>query len=264
MAQGSGNAQNGNIRKRHQKRQQARIRAMKRRRITFFCLLTVLAVLIIMLFTPLFNISHVVVEGSSRISTEEIQALVGDVSHENLFRFGTKRLKNEILKIPYADGCEIRKSVFPSAITVVIEEAQPFGYLLYGESYVIIDKSMKVLEIVSVMAEAMPELTGITITEAVPGAALKTDNDELCARIAECIQCISDTGMSSDITVISFGDISSITFNYQNRLDVICGSDLDFRKKLGLFREAVNSSRLTENSRGTIDLSITGKAIYTP
>ena len=63
---------------------------------------------------------------------------------------------------------------------------------------------------------------------------------------------------------ISVADISNISFNYEDRIDAICGSSVDLSKKLGFFKSAVNSNRLTENSRGTIDLTTIGKAIYTP
>ena len=66
------------------------------------------------------------------------------------------------------------------------------------------------------------------------------------------------------VTYISFEDMTNITFNYQSRLDVICGTHIDFQRKLSLFKEAVNSNKLTQNSRGTINLATTGKAIYTP
>ena len=79
-----------------------------------------------------------------------------------------------------------------------------------------------------------------------------------------CIENMEKAGIIADITVMSFEDMTNITFNYQNRLDVICGTHIDFQRKLALFKEAVNSNKLTENSRGTINLSTTGKAIYTP
>ena len=72
------------------------------------------------------------------------------------------------------------------------------------------------------------------------------------------------TDIIKGVTVISFEDVTNITFNYENRLDVICGTYIDFRRKLSLFKEAINSNKLTENSKGTINLSTTGKAIYTP
>ena len=63
---------------------------------------------------------------------------------------------------------------------------------------------------------------------------------------------------------ISFYKTNYISFNYENRLSVICGSSIDFSEKIALFEEAVKSNRLDENARGTMDLTNTGKAVYTP
>ena len=68
----------------------------------------------------------------------------------------------------------------------------------------------------------------------------------------------------SGITKIDFTDLENITFNYENRIDGICGPYVDFSRKLSLFREAITSNKLTEHSRGTINLSRTGRAVYTP
>ena len=79
-----------------------------------------------------------------------------------------------------------------------------------------------------------------------------------------CIGNLEKADIIKDVTFISFEDMTNITFNYQSRLDVICGTHIDFQRKLSLFKEAVNSNKLTQNSRGTINLATTGKAIYTP
>ena len=79
-----------------------------------------------------------------------------------------------------------------------------------------------------------------------------------------CLEEMKKIGILGGVRTISVADAGNITFNYEDRLDAICGSSVDLEKKLGYFKSAANSNRLTENSRGTIDLTTTGKAIYSP
>ena len=70
--------------------------------------------------------------------------------------------------------------------------------------------------------------------------------------------------MSDKIKNIDVTDPESISFDYENRLRVICGSSIDFEDKISLFEEVMKSNRIASNARGTIDLSIAGKAVHTP
>ncbi|MBR4173052.1 MAG: hypothetical protein IKR46_01615, partial [Clostridia bacterium] len=96
------------------------------------------------------------------------------------------------------------------------------------------------------------------------GETVAFKDSEVQKTVMSCIENMDKAGILEGVTAMSFADMTNITFNYQNRLDVICGTHIDFQRKLALFKEAVNSYKLTENSRGTINLSTTGKAIYTP
>lgn len=72
------------------------------------------------------------------------------------------------------------------------------------------------------------------------------------------------TGILDKVIEINVTDVTDITMNYDNRITVQCGTQLDLERKIRLFRETVMSNSLTENARGTMDLSESGKAIYTP
>lgn len=252
------------IRIRHVKRQKQRNRMMKRRRIIFFTVLGLIVISVVLFFTPLFNIKNVSVTGNQRVDTVQIKQVVGSVEEDNLFILNEKKIIKNIKTIPYVDEASIKKKIFPVGINVKIIECVPVGYILYNNSYVVIDKNMKVLEISENAMEGIAEISGILISAANEGAVLTVDDADKLNAIIECFTTFYENEMISKIGKISFDDIDNITFNYENRLDVLCGSTLDFSKKIGMFQKAVTSSKLTENSRGTIDISVSGKAIYTP
>ena len=253
-----------NIRIRHSKRQKQRKKVMKRRRIIFFSILGIILFCIIVFFTPLFNIKHINITGNAKIETAQIKQIIGSVEEENLFRLNTKKIVKNIKTIPYVDDVSIRKKIFPVGINVEVLECIPVGYIQNNESYIFLDKNFKVLEITDAPQENVAQILGVVATSSTEGAVITTDDAQKLVTVSEIFARLIDEDISSKIGTISFEDMNNITFTYENRLDVICGSEIDFSKKIGMFKKAVSSSKLTENSRGTIDISISGKAIYTP
>lgn len=253
-----------NIRIRHSKRQKQRKMMMKRRRIIFFSTVGLILLSIILFFTPLFNIKNINITGNSKVETAEIKQIIGSVEEENLFRLRSKKIIADIKTVPYVEDVSIKKRIFPVGINVEVIECIPVGYIQNNESYIIFDKTFKVLEITDAPLENVTEMLGIAVTSSQEGAVMTTDDSEKLSEISQVCARLIDEEIISKIGTINFEDMNNIKFTYENRLDVICGSVVDFSKKIGMFKKAVASSKLTENSRGTIDISISGKAIYTP
>ena len=252
------------IRLRHVQRQKKRKKIQKRRRITLYCVILLFVLMIVLFFTPLFNIKNIQINGNNMVDTAVIKQAVGSIEEDNLFRLRKKKIISNIKTIPYIDDVQIKKVIFPTGIKVNVVECQPIGYVISNDQYVILDKNMKVLEVRADAMEGICEIQGMEVTSVSEGALLATDDPDKLKSVIDCISELIGQELISGVGAINFSDMSSITFNYENRLDVICGSNIDFAKKIGMFKKAVNSSKLTENSRGTIDISVSGKAIYTP
>lgn len=257
-------ASDENFKARQKKRRQKRIREQKIRRFIFFTVLTLIVVLSVMLFTPIFNIKTINVSGNSRISSEQITAQTEYVTGKNLFRLSKRGVRKKLSEIAYINKSTVKKHIFPPSVSIEIEECVPVCQISYGETYIIIDAVGKVLEKSPEIREQIPVAEGMTVTSANEGEVIVLKDEETQKIILTCIGYMQKADIIKDITTMSFTDMTNISFNYQNRLDVICGTHIDFRRKLALLKEAVNSSKLNENSRGTINLSTTGKAIYTP
>lgn len=253
-----------NIQARHDKRRQKRIREQKIRRCIFFTVLALIAVLIVMFFTPLFNIKTVAVTGNEKLTAEEISAQIGDITGRNLFSTRKRTIKRNLYDMAYIDEVAVKKKPFPPTVIVEVLECKPTVQINYVDSFIVIDSTGKILERLPERLEGVPVAEGISVTSANVGEMIAFKDEEVQKIIMSCIGYMEKADIIKDITVMSFADMTNITFNYQSRLDAICGTHIDFQRKLALFKEAVNSNKLTQNSRGTINLSTTGKAIYTP
>lgn len=237
---------------------------MKIRRTVFFTVLGLIVLFIVLFFTPIFNIRSVEIVGNEKIETSEIMECIGSVEGKNLFRTGTSSMRKKLLKMPYAEDVKIKKSAFRSKIVISLTEADEAASIAGGDGYVIIDSEAKVLAEVTEKPQNIPEVTGIGISGISVGNTLKTEDEEKFNAVITCLSEMKRIDILSGVKSISVADTANITFNYEDRLDAICGSVVDLSKKLKFFKSAVNSNRLIESARGTIDLTTTGKAIYTP
>lgn len=257
-------AKEKSIQARHDLRRQKRIREQKIRRYTFFTVLGIIAILIVMFLTPLFNIKTVNVVGISKVTQEQIFTEIGDYTGRNLFSARSRSIKKKISNIAYIEKAAVKKKPFPPTLTVEVTERIPAVQIAYAEAYIVIDKDGIILEKVAEKLEGIAVCEGLKVTSANEGEYISLKEEDTQKIVMSCIGNLKKADIIKDVTHISFEDMTNITFNYQSRLDVICGTHIDFQRKLSLFKEAVNSNKLTQNSRGTINLATTGKAIYTP
>lgn len=252
------------IQKRHSRRRKKRILMMKIRRTVFFTVLGLIVLFIVLFYTPIFNIRSVEVLGNNKVETSVIMESIGPTEGKNLFRTGTSAMKKELLKMPYIENVKIKKSALRSKLVISVTEAEDAATIAGGAGYIIIDTEAKVLAETAEKPQNIPEVTGLSISNISIGSQLKIEEKEKFDVMVACLAEMKRIGILSGVKSISVADIANITFNYEDRLDAVCGSSVDLSKKLGFFKSAVNSNRLTETSRGTIDLTTTGKAIYTP
>ena len=251
------------LQKRHAKRLRKKRRLKFIRKTVFYSVIAIILLIILVFCTPLFHIRNVTIEGNNIVATEDLESSFSNIIGKNLF--STK--KKDIIKIlpdnAYIDDVSLKKHIFSSTLTVNIIECQPAGYIFYSNKYVTIDSSGKILEITEVEPE-FAAISGLELTSAVEGEQISIGDADNLNIALSVIGLFEQSDMLPSITTISFEDFDNITFNYENRLDGICGPYVDFQRKINLFKEAITSNKLTENSHGTINLTNSGKAIYTP
>lgn len=253
----------GDISERHIKRQKKRRRLTVFGRIVFFLLFVTAAAVIVTFFTPVFNMREITVEGNAKVDTQTIIAKMGVTEGENLFKINLSQLEKSLETIAYIDEINVKRVLFPPSLNISVTESEPKACVSIGGNYVLIDKKCKVLEECGGKAEKLPEIVGLNLQKYSIGSKLDIDESEKSDIIVLCIDKIDELGLIADVDSISVDDTNRITFKYQNRLTVICGSELELEYKLAYFGSIVQN-RLEENARGTIDLSTKGKAVYTP
>lgn len=232
------------------------------RRTRALLILLVIAIIAVMFLTPFFNIRSVNITGTEKVTSEQTDGISVTVVGQNLFTLNKGKLKENYKTIPYVKDVNIRKRLIPPIVTVEVTECVPMAYVVTAGGFVVIDDNCKILEIAMQPPSGICQIVGVSPKNPVAGQKIDIDETEKSDIIVLCTQNLSRFG--NKINSINIADINNISFNYENRLSVICGSSIDFSEKIALFEEAVKSNRLDENARGTMDLTNTGKAVYTP
>lgn len=251
------------IQKRHTKRQQKRIRAKKIRRMIFYTSLVTVLLCIIIFFTPLLSIRSINVSGNFRIESTELYQSLDIYTSQNLFLTRKGNVRKRILAFPYVESVSVKKKLFPPSLEIELQERESICVIPYNNAYAYIDGSGRILELAD-RRNDLCEINGLRLTSANPGETISLDDNSGLKTVLQALSAFKKSGLMSGITKIDFSDLENITFNYENRIDGVCGPYVDFSRKLSLFREAITSNKLTEHSRGTINLSRTGRAVYTP
>lgn len=249
----------------YQKKQKQRRMKKKRQRAALLFVFFSLTVVILLFMTPIFNIRSISAVGNDIVSEAEITDLLKPLVGQNLLKTGNAEIRKILKTIPYINTVETQKRLFPPSVEIVVTEYTPAALARTEGKTLILNSSLHVLsDSDDTLYYKLPILTGIEVRNCEVGEDIVLSHDEKTAALAEALRAIESTKMLDKIIEIDITNLTYITMNYDDRIDVYCGSSLDLGRKMRLLAEAVSSSTLTENSKGTIDLSETGKAVYTP
>lgn len=123
-----------------------------------------IAVILCAMYSPLFAIKTIEVEGNHLIGKKEIISLSQIQTQENTFAVSKNRVKKKIKENAYIEEVNMIRKL-PSTIILQIQERNPAYLLEYAGSYVYVDKQGYLLEINSEKLE-LPILQGaVTQTE---------------------------------------------------------------------------------------------------
>lgn len=248
-------------RKMEQERKQRRLRQKRIKAAAIFGLFLLAAVILIFM-TPVFNIRQITLEGNSSVTKEQIQEKVGDLIGKNLFATTSGNIEARVKEIPQVSSADAAKKLFPPSIKLSITECSPAAYLLSGNKIIVIDSNLKILDDSnSFNTDVIPSISGISIPSYTLNTRLSSDSAEKEDILSTMLKSFESTGLLSSVSYISLDDLTNIKFNYNNKIEADCGSQLELERKIRMFAAAISSDSFDANTTGTIDLSVPGTAV---
>lgn len=252
-------SQERQIRERHMQRMKQRRRRQLITRGSVIAFLVAVAVLIIMFMTPFFNVRNLDISGNNRVDTNTIMDHLPNVVGESIFKVRDKDISSSLSGIIYIDQIHIEKNYFPASIAVEITEKQPSMAVLQGGIYTILDDESVILEQREDNEENIALLTYYHET-------FEDFKNDITAvdELRKFFDIMDRIGLRETVTKIDLLEYNEINFQYEGRINVICGSGVDMEQKLRLFKASINNPGITDNTHGEIDLSTAGKAMLRP
>ena len=198
-------------------------RKMLRRRIIASSILGLIVVLCVCLFTPIFGVSEITVEGNSTLTAEEIISTSGIHKGQNIFRMNTKKSEKKLESLPYVDDAKIVKK-FPAKIKIVIDESTEDIIIDTPNEFIVATIDGKVLYKTTDVTEVpVPIVQGITVTDAEPSKKIKASDEETKATNIEYIKCFFGSDYWSEIDVFDVSDPANFMMVMRSGMRVTFG-----------------------------------------
>lgn len=132
-------------RKRRQKREK-RFRILKSILKILLLFAIIVGILLFLFISPVFNIKNINVQGNNKINTEEIESLSKINMNENIFRFSSRQIEENVKENAYIDTVEVKRKI-PNTVKIIVIEREAKYQLEYGNAFVYIDGNGNILEI---------------------------------------------------------------------------------------------------------------------
>ncbi len=243
-------------------RKQERLKRQRLQALIWLVLAVIFAV-VFLFVTPIFNIKEVRLSGNNTVHKEVINEKIGYVVGANLFSTSSSKIEKKMCEIPQISDVEVRKHIFPTYLELFISESTPAAYLLAGSTTIVIDSDLRVIDDADIFnKDILPSISGVSVESYELNSPLNIKTEEKREILESLLKSLETMGHISKVTYISVDDLTSIKFNYDNRLEVHCGSQLELDRKIRMFSEVIKTSTIKDNSMGVIDVSVPGKTSY--
>ena len=234
-----------------------RIRAKNR----FFLTLVIIVFAVVCLFTPIFNISAINVEGNKILTDKAIIEASGIKKGENLFLADTKKGEKNINALGYVDNVEIKRKFF-SRILIDVTETTEAAYMTFSGNYVGIGADGKILSITKTgkLKPKKAVISGCALTGAVKGEFIECKKDKKTEAVKLVLGALSDNSLLSSVKKIDLTKLDSIKFILNSDTMITAGTLEQFDYKLKCLNAVLEE--LGEIRGGKVDISDPANVIY--
>lgn len=227
----------------------------------------VTAVVIIMSVTVLFGIQEIEVITEPEVPYTEQQIISScDVKcGQNLFLAPIEGASEQIMqKLPYIENCTVTRKL-PSKIVIRATAAEPSCMVRDASGrMLVVSTGMRTLEYAVSSGDALevPIIEGVLASASDVGDVVGSMDMNYFRVAVEMVRVFDENGLEFD--KITFSKGGNITAVYDGRIKLNIGTSANLEDKLQLAAVLINEGKITKHERGNLDLSIDGRATFTP
>ena len=218
----------------------------------FVSLLLSVGIVVTLFFAPVFNVVEIYAVGNDRIAEDYIIAAANVRLGDNVFATSVQRIISNVSAIPYVREANARR-IFPNRIRVWVSEAEPQANIAVDEFFAAIDERGMVLEILQHPYD-VPIIRGLNVDRLVPGERPVAYNSANFMVGLSLLSEIIANDLINNIVSIDVANLTQISMNFENRINVIIGdaNNLDYR--IMFFAHIM--STILPHEQGIIDMSL--------
>jgi cell division protein FtsQ len=171
---------------------------------SFVFVLFIFAV-ILFLLSPVFYIKNIEVEGNSKISSEQIKALLQINSTTNIFEESNNKVNAKLKENKYIEKADVRR-ILPSTLKVNVVEREVEYLLEYANSYAYTDKNGNILEVSANPVEGKVKIIGYSTKSLNEQEKLDESDIEKLNNVKSILQSAEQFEIRNKITSINIAD----------------------------------------------------------
>ncbi len=229
-------------------------RRRRKKSATFYALPIMLLMSVALAFFAykLLRIQTITVEGTTRYQTGEIIAASGLEIGASMLQIKPSQINGAIERsLSYIGDAQLRFEL-PETIILTVEEAEVIGSVYYGDGYLLLSDSYKILQTDSPTPDAQaPIISGIIPHEPKAGEPFLGQNEEDLPVLNNLFDAISRHEMPK-ITGIHLEDISNIYLTCEENNTILLGGPSDLNYKLEFVSEIMKRYRQEGTCTGLI------------
>ena len=223
-------------------------------------------VVLIFIVSIFLQVGSIEVTGNTHYTSQEVIQAAGIEEGDNLFFINRFTVMSRMFsRLPYVETASVTRYL-PNRVIIEVSESEALACVELEGQYWVIDRSCKILtQGTAADASSLITVRGLTPVNPTVGETLSTGSaDEGKADyLAEILDQLQERGIAGNVTRIDMTDLTNPKFDYLGRFTVELGPRGDTEYQFAKLLSAV--AQLTENDRGTIDLSLEGaRAVFSP
>ncbi len=222
--------------------------------------LTIIFILIILMFTPIFKIKEIKVSNNVRVDTETVIKVSGITEGDNIFRINKIRANHQLEKIPFVESVKIKRHI-PSKIEIVLNENTECAFIKFMGNYIGIDMNGKILEILqSDDGIDLPVVTGISLKSFTIGKKTAFDDTADNKVMFELLEHLQNNEIVEYVKAINFKKDGKLQLTLKDKTKVELGDSKKLKYKTAYLKAIL--AELGDTAGGVIELSDTDNVSY--
>lgn len=234
-------------------------RIRRRNRILLF--FAVIILVTVSLFTPIFGVSSIMVEGNKILSDEAVIKASGIVEGDNLFFADTDKSEKKINALGYVKKVKIKRK-FLTRIVIEVTENTEAAYMTFSGNYVGISVDGKILSITKTgkLKPKKAVITGCALKSAKKGEIIEAKKPGYTEEIKFILKTLDENSLISSVKGIDVTKLNKISFTLTSDTKIIIGESEQLDYKLKCLVDVMDE--LGEVRGGKIDISNPSNIIY--